>query len=276
MHLNAARKLVEKVRADAIATTKTRKLIGERLDFYGLELDGEDEDMTEVLDGTANQKRLLKKHLVAEAKNFRELEALILALDGMETVAGSAVIMSEYVHSSICDASILICATRNSGDPMHKDWRRRMAVEIMPAKDTVLPLLKGWLLTSQQGKLHVPCECPPMLIPIKEVPEFEQLREAYLPDTILAYIFALQLGGSALTRDLLMECMDLSTTIADEDSDVLALFVKLNRLPELVEALAKASKTLLLVNAGQRKQTGSKGKKLRQKGWTTGIWNVEP
>jgi len=108
------------------------------------------------------------------------------------------------------------------------------------------------------------------------VPEFEQLREAYLPETILAYIFALQLGGSALTRDLLMECMDLSTIIADEDSDILALFIKLNRLPELVEALAKASKTLLLVNAGQRKQTGSKGKKLRQKGWTTSIWNVEP
>jgi len=155
--LNAARKLVERVRADTIATSKTRRLIGERLDFYGLELEGEDEDMTEVLDGTADQKRLLKKHLVAEAKNFRELEALILALDGMETVAGHAVIMSEYVCLSICDGSILICTTRNSVDPMHKDWRRQMAVEIMPAKDTVVPLLKGWLLTSQEGKSHALC-----------------------------------------------------------------------------------------------------------------------
>ena len=151
MHLNAARKLVEKVRADTIATSKTRKLIGERLDFYGLELEGEDEDMTEILDGTADQKRLLKRHLVMEAKGFRELEALILALDGMETVAGHAVIMSEYVFL-LCGGPLLTCITRNSADPMHKDWRRQMAVEIMPAKDTVVPLLKGWLLTSQEGK----------------------------------------------------------------------------------------------------------------------------
>ena len=155
MHLNAARKLVEKVRADTIATSKTKKLIGERLDFYGLELDGEDEDITEVLYGNADQKRLLKKHLIAEAKSFRELEALILALDGMETVAGHAVIMSEYAHATTYDDPILICVIRNSVDPMHKDWRRQMAVEIMPAKDTVVPLLKGWLLTSQEGKSRV-------------------------------------------------------------------------------------------------------------------------
>lgn len=97
MRLNAARKLVEKVRSDTIAISKTRKLIGERLDFSGLEAEAEDEDMTEILDGTADQKRQLKKYLVAEAKTFRELEALIIALDGMETVAGHAVIMSEYV-----------------------------------------------------------------------------------------------------------------------------------------------------------------------------------
>ncbi|KAH8592421.1 107-domain-containing protein [Bisporella sp. PMI_857] len=241
MHLNAARKLAKRVRADTIAKSKTRIFLDENLDFEGLELYGEDEDLTEVLNGASNESKQLTKHLLAEAKSFRELEALILALDGLETVASYA----ELIEDNTTE--------------IPKDWRQGLASILIPAKEAVQPLLHGWLLTSQE-----------------DVPEFQQLREAYLPETILAYVLALQLGGRTLTRDLLMETMELSTLIADEDSDLLALFVKLKRLPELVDVLTIASKALLITNAGQKKQTGSKGKKLRQRGWTPDIWSVKP
>jgi len=51
--------------------------------------------MTEVLDGVGEQKRLLRKHLLAEAKSFRELEVLIECLDHLETVSSMAALMEE-------------------------------------------------------------------------------------------------------------------------------------------------------------------------------------
>jgi len=71
-----------------------------------------------------------------------------------------------------------------------------------------------------------------------------------------------------------MECMDLSTVIADADSDLLNLFLETGRLQELVEALAKASKTLLLATSA-KPNGGSKSKLLRLKGWSQELWNVK-
>jgi nuclear pore complex protein Nup107 len=105
--------------------------------------------------------------------------------------------------------------------------------------------------------------------------EFKLLREAYLPETLLAYIASLQFAGNALTRDFLMECMELSALIAEEDSDLLDLFIETGRMQELVEALAMASKTLLLVTSA-RQTPGSRGKRTRLKGWTQELWNVKP
>jgi nuclear pore complex protein Nup107 len=105
--------------------------------------------------------------------------------------------------------------------------------------------------------------------------EFKLLREAYLPETLIAYIVSLQFAGNALTRDFLMECMELSALIAEEDSDILNLFICTGRMQELVEALAMSSKTLLLVTSA-RQAPGSRSKKMRLKGWTQELWNVKP
>jgi nuclear pore complex protein Nup107 len=86
---------------------------------------------------------------------------------------------------------------------------------------------------------------------------------------------SLQFAGNALTRDFLMECMELSALIAEEDSDLLTLFVETGRIQELVDALAMASKTLLLVTSA-RQAPGSRSKKMRLSGWTQSLWNVKP
>jgi nuclear pore complex protein Nup107 len=80
-----------------------------------------------------------------------------------------------------------------------------------------------------------------------------------------------------LSRDLLMECMDLSSLIAAEDSDLLDLFIKTGRMQELVEAFAYAGKSLLIITS-IKESNGSRSKrskKLRAKGWTPELWSVK-
>lgn len=38
----------------------------------------------------------------------------------------------------------------------------------------------------------------------------QEIRAAYLPETILAYISALHFAGTGLSRDNLLECMELA------------------------------------------------------------------
>ncbi|CZT05067.1 related to Nuclear pore complex protein Nup107 [Rhynchosporium agropyri] len=224
MNLGAARELAIKARSSEIAITKTPAILGKIFDFADLG-NTEEEDLTEVLDGSANQKRLLKKHLLAEAKTYRELEALIECLDHVETVASIAVILEE-----------------DETPGAQKHWRKSLSQSFGLIRVTLEPLLKGWLLTCQNEGAEA---------------QLKLLREAYLPETILAYISVLQIGGTTLTRDLLMECMELSAVIAGDDSDVLEVFRNTGRMQELVEAFAMVSKDLLVITA-QRAAPGSR------------------
>lgn len=103
--------------------------------------------------------------------------------------------------------------------------------------------------------------------------DLKRLREAYLPETLLAYIATLQFVGQHLSREFLLECMDLCTIVADEDSDLLETFASTGNLPALVEVLTFSSKNLLLVTS--QKTGASRTKKLRMKGWTHSLWNVK-
>ena len=94
--------LAARVPSAEISRSKTRAILGESLDLVSLDTDGDDDDLTEVLDGSADQKRLMKKHLLAEAKSFRELEALIEALDNMETITSMGQLMQELVVRPYC------------------------------------------------------------------------------------------------------------------------------------------------------------------------------
>jgi nuclear pore complex protein Nup107 len=94
MRLSAARSLASKVSSSEICKNKTRAILGRNLDFHELEHGSEDEDLTEVLNWSSDANRLLRKHMLAEAKSFRELETLIESLDNMETIAS----MGELLH----------------------------------------------------------------------------------------------------------------------------------------------------------------------------------
>lgn len=98
MHLNAARCLASRVPSSDIARSKTRTLLGESLDFNLLEMEDND-DLTEVLDGSAQRKRLIKRCMLDQAKSFRELETLVMSLDHIETISATYQILEEQVHA---------------------------------------------------------------------------------------------------------------------------------------------------------------------------------
>ena len=93
MHLLSARVLASRITSDQISRNKTRALLGESTGFYALL--SEEEDLTEVLDGSADSKRLLKRHMYDEGKHFRELECLAEHLDNVETISSHATIIEE-------------------------------------------------------------------------------------------------------------------------------------------------------------------------------------
>lgn len=242
MHLNAARMLAVKVRSDVIAEMKTGKIIGRSLNFQGLEAESEDEDLTEVIGDQDNCKSLLQKQLVAEAKNYRELETFIEFLDVLE--------------NTTCTFEIFRDQAMTERD--HRNVRRKLAEFIQSLKDWAPVLLTGWLLTGQQERSEE---------------QFRLLREAYLPETILAYIISLQLSGDALSRELILDCMDIAALIAVDGSDLQQLFIRSGRMKELVACFAQAGQELLIVNS--QKSSHTKSKKQRKTGRTPDLWTVE-
>ena len=104
--------------------------------------------------------------------------------------------------------------------------------------------------------------------------ELKELRQAYLPETVLAYISALHFAGTGLTRDWLLECMQLAALVTEEGSDLEGTFVQAKRVKELLEAFAACSKALA-INTGEKRATGPGSKRVREMGWSRDLWSVK-
>lgn len=95
----------------------------------------------------------------------------------------------------------------------------------------------------------------------------------YLPEVVLAYNSVLHSAGHLLARDHLLQCMDLATIVAAEDSGLAECFTATGRLGELVTAFALSSKAILRLNEANSNKS-MKGKKKGRTGMDLGIWNV--
>ena len=102
------------------------------------------------------------------------------------------------------------------------------------------------------------------------------LREAYIPETVLAYISCLHFAGTSLSRDSLLECMELSAVVAEKDSDVCYEFKKAGRLKELFESFTSCSKALAIWNSDAKKgHHNTNSKKMRELGWSRELWSIK-
>ncbi|KAK5956547.1 Nucleoporin nup84 [Knufia fluminis] len=108
--------------------------------------------------------------------------------------------------------------------------------------------------------------------------DLRQIREHYLPECILAYNSALYFGGHAITRQHLVQCMELAQQVAQNET-LTGAFVASRRMQELVTAFAHDSQALLRANEHSSASTRGRGSKRSsvsgEKGGRTDIWQVQ-
>lgn len=267
MHLNAARSFANRVPFDSILRMRLSDFPEQAEDELWWTQDGE--FWVNQLEG-AGAMDLSPSQVVSDAKVLRELECLVRALDTMETVASLAELSREYVNL-IFGYNILLTTCRDPS--VKRDFWAKVGNEVKAAKEHVRPLLVDWL--GDQGNAcyltHIFQITNPL---VTEDQDLQALREAYLPETILAYVSTLHFAGTTLTRDNFLECMELAATIAEKGSDVAECFAKAKRMKELVECFAACSKALA-VASGEKKAANSSSKKLREMGWSRDLWSVK-
>ena len=136
--------------------------------------------------------------------------------------------------------------------PMGKEWRDSLRKASESVEAHIQPLLHEWLQYPQDGKQLLPLSCPVLpkhgshFFAESEAVEFEQLREACLPEVLLAYTAILNYSSQYLSRSYLLKSMELGATIAAPGSDLAGCFVSSKRMPEMVDALAVTSMNMLV------------------------------
>jgi nuclear pore complex protein Nup107 len=127
-------------------------------------------------------------------------------------------------------------------------------------KEAMAPILRGILQRS---------------VDLGEEEDLAFIRNHYIPEIVVAYNTVLHAAGNLITRDYLLESMQLSVTIADgtrngESNGLQEAFVKAGRMRELVESFALTSKVMLILKA--------EGKPWKQgkdsKGADLGVWEI--
>jgi nuclear pore complex protein Nup107 len=113
--------------------------------------------------------------------------------------------------------------------------------------------------------------------PEAENPDTWNLKFAYIPEIVLAYLSVLQTAAFFLQRDSAVSsavrAMEIANLVADEENEWLQeVFLKTGRMSELVDALAMVSKAMLRLNEHEPKKSASK--KRGSKGETLRIWDL--
>ncbi|KAL2290858.1 hypothetical protein FJTKL_14812 [Diaporthe vaccinii] len=243
-HLGAARDFYERVRVeDLVQVLANRDIAGSVEDFVQDLLTNEHALLGEVQEDEVEDLGATQMRLALAIKNMWELQCFVMALDGIETVGTLAQLAQEPETSN----------------PPNREYFENLGTAIRTAKTGMKPVLKGWLVETNTKD-----------------DDFTHLREAYLPETIIAFVSALQYTGGTLTRDNMLEAMELAATIAGNESDIAALFVKTGRMKELVEAFASCSKALAIHSADHKKGSHTSAKKMREMGWSRELWTVKP
>lgn len=85
---------------------------------------------------------------------------------------------------------------------------------------------------------------------------------------------ALNYAGVRVSRDYLLEAMELAAIIAQRDSDLAPTLSAGGRMKELVEAFAACSKSLAIATS-EKRGAGLGNKKLREMGWSRDLWSVK-
>lgn len=139
MHLNAARQLMERVPFAAVLreiSDDDEELRLDNVHFWKHHLEQSNVLLVEPED------------VLVDARNYRELETLVKALDNLETVASLIEISSEYVPHAPRKTHL----TCRSTPAVNREFWNKVGDEIKLTKENVQPLLQRWLLPSIESK----------------------------------------------------------------------------------------------------------------------------
>lgn len=84
---------------------------------------------------------------------------------------------------------------------------------------------------------------------LTEEKDIEFIRTEYLPEILIAYNTVLHAAGNLVSREALLESMDLATVIAEKDNPLSDDFVKAGRMRELMTGFALTSEVMLVLKA---------------------------
>lgn len=193
---------------------------------------------------------------------MRELEQLIMALSAFEKwrVAVDEIHGYEFFGECLFFSyqGALTSSSRDRDVRRARPWKAKLQGLLEKVHRTVDPLLGGWLLHPKDDQ---------------EAAEFVAIRTHYIPEVVLAYNSVLHFAGYVMTRDMLLQCLNLATTVAS-NTNLTKPFVDAGRMSELVDEFGMSS--LAILKANEQKSKPGMNKKRAGHGETLEIWQVKP
>ncbi|KAF2855850.1 nuclear pore complex protein-like protein Nup107 [Plenodomus tracheiphilus IPT5] len=141
-----------------------------------------------------------------------------------------------------------------SAPPRKPDTQRTK--EILDAISSVFDMLIVSISTSTEPATH----------------DANNLKYAYMPDIVLAYLSVLQTSSYFLQREPAVKAMEIAVLVADEENKWLQkVLLRTGRMSELVDCLASVSKAMLRL--GEFEKKGGKVKR-GGRGETLRVWDL--
>lgn len=145
----------------------------------------------------------------------------------------------------------------------------RLKESLDEVKATMEPLLQAHFLTTASSTI---------LLTREEVAEqLGKIREAYLPELVMAYLSALVFTANALSvregRQAAVDGVELANAVA-ENKELCRCFQARGRMRELMDGLALCSRALLKCNEDSPLSKTTKSKKRSKGPNKTAVWDV--
>ncbi|KAH8728768.1 107-domain-containing protein, partial [Phaeosphaeriaceae sp. PMI808] len=266
--LGAAKKVVDELNVESLSLSRTEALCGYPFDFTQAGADNQDD----------RQLRDHRKNLAGAAlRSAIPHESLPTTTQHATLVHRLRDMSAEYLNlQQIVRILTLFCDWRHEEDELiqsvvplfrhgHATKKRADTSHIKDLLETIESVFTNLMAAMSSSASNF------------ETIDSWNLKRAYMPDIVLAYISVLQTAAFFLQRESAVssavKAMEIANLVADENNEWLQrAFLETGRMSELVDALAVVSKAMLRLGEHESKKTGMK--KRGSRGATLRIWDL--
>lgn len=213
-------------------------------------------ESTETLPQSQNREKMTRDLMKRQSRTYYELELLVRAIEAL-------------AHWRDEEHKYISKAPKPSTVPSSLKEAKAAVTEAME------PVLKGLLMNPRDEA---------------EAGNLDWIRRMYIPEVVLAYNTVLHAAGNLITREALLESMDLSVAIAQDGATTPATggsdasktgevvsgnglaeaFKQAGRMRELVDSFALTSKVMLILKAEGKAWKARKDRA----GKELGVWEI--